>query len=87
MANATYVQIAMLSAVVTAAFKHLVLPKGWQSITIQTLRHRLIRLAGTVCKKSRYLWLKIPERYVYRRVFEEARYGVLGVGMLIGSTG
>jgi len=87
MANAAYFQIATLSAVVTAAFKHLVLPKGWQRFTIQTLRHRLIRLAGTVCRKSRYLWLKIPEGYPYRQIFEEARYGVLGVGVAIGSTG
>ncbi len=87
MANAAYFQIAMLASVVTAAFKHLVLPKAWQSFTIQTLRHRLIRLAGTVCRKSRYLWLKIPENYPFRRVFEEARYGVLGLSVVIASTG
>jgi hypothetical protein len=87
MANAAYFQMAMLAAVVTAAFKHLVLPKGWQTFTIQTLRFRLIRLAGTVCKKSRYLWLKIPGAYPFRDVFEAARYRVLGVGCEIGSTG
>jgi hypothetical protein len=87
MANAAYFQMAMLAAVVTAAFKHLVLPKGWQTFTIQTLRFRLIRLAGTVCKKSRYLWLKIPGAYPFRDVFEEARYRVLGIGCEIGSTG
>lgn len=87
MANAAYFQIAMLSAVVTAAFKHLVLPKGWQSLTIQTLRHRLIRLAGTVCRKSRYLWLKIPAGYPFRQIFEEAHYGVWGVRVAVGSTG
>jgi hypothetical protein len=87
MANAAYFQMAMLAAVVTAAFKHLVLPKGWQTFTIQTLRFRLIRLAGTVCKKSRYLWLKIPGAYPFRDVLEEARYRVLGIGCEIGSTG
>ena len=87
LANATYFQIAMLASTVTAAFKHLVLPKGWQAFTIQTLRHRLIRLAGTVCRKSRYLWLKIPEAYPFRDIFEEARYRVLGMGYEIASTG
>jgi hypothetical protein len=83
MANAAYFQMAMLSAVVTAAFKHLALPKGWQNFTIQTLRHRLIRLAGTVCKKSRYLWLKIPKGYPFRQIFEEARWAVLGAAVWV----
>lgn len=87
LANAVYFQVAMLASTVTAAFKHLVLPKGWQTFTIQTLRHRLIRLAGTVCRKSRYLWLKIPQGYPFRGLFEEARYGVLGVRVEIASTG
>lgn len=85
MANAAYFQMAMLAAVVTAAFKHLVLPKGWQAFTIQTLRFRLIRLAGTVCKKSRYLWLKISGAYPYKDVFEQARWASLGLSVAVNT--
>jgi hypothetical protein len=83
LANAAYFQMAMLAAVVTAAFKHLVLPKGWQTFTIQTLRFRLIRLAGTVCKRSRSLWLKIPRAYPYLKMFEAARWATLGAAVWV----
>lgn len=85
MANAAYFQMAMLAAVVTATFKHLVLPRGWQTFTIQTLRFRLIRLAGTVCKKSRYLWLKIPGAYPFKEIFQQARWATLGVSVAVNT--
>jgi len=86
-ANGAFFQIVLLTAVVITALKYLVLPETWQSLTIQTLRYRLIRLAGLVQRRARALWLKIPEKYPYRHVFEEARYRVLGVGCEIASTG
>ena len=84
LANAAYFQIAMLASTVTAAFKHLVLPKGWQQFTIKTLRFRMIRLAGIVCRKSRYLWLKIPEAYPFREIYEQARWAVFGLAAGMG---
>ena len=77
MANAAYFQMALLSCTVNAAFRHLVLPEGWRHFTIKTLRFRMIRLAGIVSRRARYLWLKIPENYPFRKVFEDARYRLL----------
>jgi len=74
MANAAYFQMALLSCTVSAAFRHLVLPESWRHLTIKTLRFRMIRLAGIVSRRARSLWLKIPENYPFRQVFENARY-------------
>jgi hypothetical protein len=86
MANAAYFQISLLSAVVFAALKHLVLPKSWQAFTIKTVRFRFIRLAGLVARRSRYLWLKIPEGYRFRSIFEEAWWRIRGLAVEL-STG
>ena len=83
MANAAYFQLALLSHIVFAAFKHFVLPESWQSFTIKTVRFRMIRLAGILQRRSRSLWLKIPQNYPYRKLFEEARWGVLGAGVWV----
>jgi len=77
MANAAYFQMALLSCTVSAAFKHLVLPESWRRLTIKTLRFRMIRLAGIVSRRARYLWLKIPENYPFRQIFENARHRLL----------
>ena len=77
MANAAYFQMALLSCTVSTAFRHLVLPEGWRHFTIKTLRFRMIRLAGIVSRRARYLWLKIPENYPFRQAFENARYRLL----------
>ncbi len=77
MANAAYFQMALLSCTVSAAFKHLALPESWRHFTIKTLRFRMIRLAGIVSRRARYLWLKIPENYPFRQIFEDARYKLL----------
>ena len=74
MANAAYFQMALLSCTVSAAFRHLVLPESWRHLTIKTLRFRMIRLAGIVSRRARSLWLKIPDNYPFRQVFENARY-------------
>jgi len=86
-ANAAYFQIVLLTAVVITALKYLVLPESWRTFTLATLRYRLIRLAGIVQRRSRALWLKIPQAYPFRTVFEDARYRVLGVGCEIAATG
>lgn len=78
MANAAYFQFALLSATVFCAWKHLTLPPEWKPLTIQTVRFRMINLAGIVSRRARSLWLKIPAGYPLKEVFEEARWGVLG---------
>ena len=55
MANAAYFQVALLSHIVFAAFKHLVLPESWKSLTTKTVRFRMIRLAGIVRRRARSL--------------------------------
>jgi hypothetical protein len=79
MANAAYFQVALLANTVFAAMKHLALPESWKLLTIKTVRFRLIRLAGVVARRSRYLWLKIPQAYPFRQIFEEARWRLLGL--------
>jgi hypothetical protein len=81
MANAAYFQLALLANTVFAAMKHLALPESWRPLTIKTVRFRLIRLAGVVARRSRYLWLKIPQAYPFRTVFEEARWRLLGLSV------
>jgi len=77
--NAAYFQMAMLSAIVATAVKVLTLPESWWSYTMKTLRFKLIRLAGFVSRHARSLWLKIPSGYAYRKIFEEARWRVIGL--------
>ena len=85
-ANAAYFQVALLANTVFAATKHLVLPDSWKTLTIKTVRFRLIRLAGVVAWRSRYLWLKIPRNYPFQKVFEEARWRLLGLSMELAVT-
>ena len=77
MANAAYFQVALLASTVFAATKYLALPESWRPLTIKTVRFRLIRLAGVVIRRARYLFLKIPAGYPFVKVFEEARWFVL----------
>ena len=77
LSNAAYFQMALLSCTVSAAFKHLVLPESWRHFTIKILRFRMIRLGEIVSRRARYLWMKIPENYPFREVFEKARYRLL----------
>jgi len=85
LANAAYFQVALLANTVFAAMKHLALPESWRTLTIKTVRFRLIRLAGVVARRSRYLWLKIPQAYPFRQIFEEARWRLLGLSLELAS--
>ncbi|MBK8870730.1 MAG: IS1380 family transposase [Elusimicrobia bacterium] len=84
-ANAAYFQVALLAYTVFAATKHLALPKSWGSLTIETVRSRLIRLAGVVAKRARYVWLKIGKGYPYMKCFEDARWRIIGLSVEIAT--
>lgn len=86
MANGAYFQVALLADMVFVATKHLALPESWKTLTIKTVRFRLIRLAGVVARRSRYLWLKLSPNYPFRKVFEEARWRLLGLSMELAAT-
>jgi hypothetical protein len=85
MANAAYFQIALLAYTVFAAMKHLALPESWKTLTIKTVRFRLIRLAGVVARRSRYLWLKLSQGYPFREIFEDVRWRLLGLQVELAS--
>lgn len=80
MANAAYFQLAMLSHIVFVAFKELALPEDWKYKTIETVRFEMIRLAGMVSRRARALWLKVSGAYPHLKIFEDARWAVLGAG-------
>jgi len=84
LANAAYFQMAMLSHIVFVAFKELTLPEAWKSKTIETMRFEMIRLAGMVSRRARSLWLKVSGNYPHLKVFEEARWGVIGAAAQTG---
>ena len=86
MANAAYFQVALLADTVFVAMKQLALPESWKTLTIKTVRFRLIRLAGIVARRSRYLWLKISADHPLQKVFEEARWRLLGLSMELART-
>ena len=86
MANAAYFQVALLADTVFVAMKHLALPASWRTLTIKTVRFRLIRLAAVVARRSRYLWLRIPRDYPFREVFEAARWRLLGLSVELAPT-
>ena len=86
MANAAYFQMALLANTVFVAMKHLALPESWKTLTIKTVRFRLIRMAGIVTRRSRYLWLKISQDHPLQKVFEEARWRLLGLSMELAHT-
>jgi len=86
MANAAYFQVALLANTVFAATKHLALPESWRPLTIKTVRFRLIRLAGVVAWRSRYLFLRIPAGYPFFKLFEEARWSVLSPRLATAAT-
>src|SRR5258708_28983159 len=79
LANATYFQFAMMAATVFCAWKHVTLPVECKSLTVQTLRFRMIHLAGIVQKAARSLIMKIPTPQPPRALFQKTRWGVIGV--------
>lgn len=84
LANAAYFQFAMLAATVFSAWKHVTLPPEYKPVTIQTLRFRMIHLAGIVQRRARSLILKIPSGYALRGLFEDSRWAVLGAAAQTG---
>lgn len=84
LANAAYFQFSLLAATVFCAWKHLTLPEDWKSLTIQTVRFRMIHLAGIVSQRARSLYVKIPASYPLKGLFEEVRWRVLGIAAETG---
>jgi len=79
LANAAFFQINILSYNLVQAFKLLVLPQSWHSLTIKTLRFRLLHLGAIVTQHARNLILKLPSHHPYRETLVHSRYRIMGI--------
>lgn len=71
-ANWAYLLIGQLAFNLMAWFKRLVLPPSYQRVTIKTLRHRLLNLAGKLVHTARRVFLVISDCYRYQAVWQFA---------------
>ena len=71
-ANWAYLLIGQLAFNLVAWFKRLVLPPGYQRVTIKTLRHRLLNLAGKLVHTARRVFLVLSDHYRYQAVWRFA---------------
>jgi Transposase DDE domain group 1 len=71
-ANWAYLLIGQLAFNLVAWFKRLVLPPSYQRVTIKTLRHRLLNLAGKLVHTARRYFLVISDHYRYQAVWRFA---------------
>jgi hypothetical protein len=71
-ANWAYLLIGQLAFNLVAWFKRLVLPPGYQRVTIKTLRHRLLNLAGKLVHTARRVFLVLSNHYRYQAVWRFA---------------
>jgi hypothetical protein len=71
-ANWAYLLIGQLAFNLVAWFKRLVLPPSYQRVTIKTLRHRLLNLAGKLVHSARRVFLVISDCYRYQAVWQVA---------------
>jgi len=71
-ANWAYLLIGQLAFNLVAWFKRLVLPSSYQRVTIKTLRHRFLNLAGKLVHTARCVFLVISDCYRYQAVWQFA---------------
>lgn len=71
-ANWAYLLIGQLAFNLVGWFKRLVLPPSYQRVTIKTLRHRLLNLAGKLVHTARRYFLVISDHYRYQAVWRFA---------------
>jgi len=63
--NALYFRIQTLGYNLISALKLIKLPANWQTLTLKTLRFRLLAIPALVVKHARGLWLKINHAHPY----------------------
>lgn len=71
-ANWAYLLSGQLAFKRVAWFKRLVLPPSYQRVTLKTLRHRVLNLAGKLVHTARRYFLVISEHYRYQAVWHFA---------------
>lgn len=77
MANAAFLQTALIAYNLVQLFKRRALPKGWRTLGIKSLRFRLLGQAGRVVRHARRVVLRLSADFPFLDVFEAARWAVL----------
>jgi hypothetical protein len=68
--NALYFRIQTLGYNLISALKLIKLPANWRTLTLKTLRFRLLAIPAMVVKHARGLWLKINHAHPYLPIFK-----------------
>jgi Transposase DDE domain group 1 len=68
-ANWAYLLIGPLAFTLLAWFKHLILPPVYPQVTVKTIRHHLLNLAGKIVHTARRYFLMLSDRYRYQAVW------------------
>lgn len=76
-ANAAFLQTAMIAYNLVQLFKRRALPQGWQTLGIKSLRFRLLGQAGRVVRHARGVVLRMSADFPFLTVFDTARWAVL----------
>lgn len=71
-ANEAYFHILLFSYNLINWFKRLCLPKGFQGMTLNTLRSRLLLIPGELTRSGNRPTLKLPANFLYKDAFEYA---------------
>lgn len=71
-ANWAYLMIGQIAFNLMAWFKRLVLPENYHNLTIKTIRHHLLNLAGKIVHSARQYFLIISDFYKYSSVWQFA---------------
>jgi len=77
LANAGFLQIAMLAYNLVEIFKQEALPEGWKRFCVKNLRFRLLCQAGIVVRHAGSMALKLSRAFPFFEIFEKARWAVL----------
>ena len=70
--SAAYLLIGQLAFNLVAWFKTLVLPTEYHTATIDTLRYRLLHVAGKIVHTARQWFLVLSDQYWYQDVWRVA---------------
>lgn len=71
-ANALYTELSLLAYNLVIWFKRFCLPEDWQTLTLPTLRHRLLMIPGEYVRTHNVPTLKFPHNSLYQDVFKFA---------------
>lgn len=84
MANAAFLQTAMIAYNLVQLFKRRALPKSWRTLGIKSLRFRLLGQAGRVIRHAGQIVLKLSADFPFFDIFEAARWAVLSPALVNG---